>query len=67
MKMRHVHRVAVIASICAAFVLYLCASLTDLTPIIFMILPLAVAAAYVRRYRCAAAYTHIKLKTQKAE
>jgi hypothetical protein len=65
MKARSIHRIIVIASIFASFVIYLCVSLADIMPFFFIIALCAVSVALDKLVN--RGFTAIKLYTQKAE
>ncbi len=66
MKAQRIHVVLVLASVFAAFVLYLCLPLMDIMPLILAVL--FVAAVYlVIRTPAARSFVSIKLCTQKTE
>jgi hypothetical protein len=68
MKSQNVRRISVIASILAAFVLYLCASLTDIVPFVLIVFMLALASVLRAKEGFAArSFVSVKLYTQKAE
>jgi hypothetical protein len=66
MKKRYMHHISIIASAIATFVIYLCVSFVDVTPVIIIVALCAAAVLFEKASR-GAAFTAVKLKTQKIE
>ncbi len=66
MKAKNVRVAVVLAAALSAFVLYLCLSITDITPVFIAVLFTAAAAAALT-IPAARAFVSVKLSTQKTE